>query len=144
MVFSSPNSQQESEKETGKQKNWLQHAPLIVGTVALTVVGMIASLQVMAMLTPEAQKTINELYDLKKENGVELRELNTKKMQQELDLAESKRKIAEIEEMNARADVCIDKLQDGSDETCDPETLKTSESSGTGASVSSAQSSGGF
>jgi hypothetical protein len=145
MVSTSPIGEQ-SEKTPPNDKKWHTHVPLIAGTVVLTVVAMLASLQVKAMLTPEAQKTMEELYDVKKANSVALRDLNAKKAHQELILSQTKTEIAKVEEMNARVDVCITKLQSGeehADDKCDPETFTTSTSpkTETGAALPSASTS---
>ncbi len=131
--------------ERSSSRKWLQRLPIIVGTVVVTVVGMIVSLQVKAMFTPEVQKTMEQLYDLKKVNGVSLRDLNTTRAQQELALSQTKSAIADTEQQNARIDVCINSLQSGgeaNDGTCDPATLKVSlTSSGSSAAKSSSSSS---
>lgn len=146
MVFNSPIGERLVKAKAFIQERGKQ-LPVIVGTVFATVLLMLGGLHVRAMMTPEAQKTMEELYDIKKDNGVELRELNTTKAQQELALSQTKTEIAKVEEMNARIEVCITKLQDGdehNDETCDPETFTLSEKTSSGSSVSSAASSQGF
>lgn len=109
-----------------KFRKWFGRITLITGSVAATVGCMVLALQVQAMLTPQAEKTILELYDVKKANGVTLRSLNTQKMKKELELAKIDSQIAEVREQNARADICIDRLQRGGDETCDLDSMETS------------------
>lgn len=145
MVSTSPIGEQPEKQMPPSTNKWYERAPLIAGTVALTVVCMLAGLQAKAMLTPEAQKTMEELYDIKKDNGVALRNLNTTKVQQELALSQTKTEIAKVEELNARVEVCITKLQDGdenNDAKCDPETFTTSVSETSTGSVESSSSLG--
>jgi len=111
-----------------KFKKWSGRIALIATSVGMTISVMLLALQVQAMFTPEAQKTMDELYDLKKANSVTLRSLNTVKMRKELELAKIDSQLALIREINLRADICIDKLQQGSEETCDIEKLEANNS----------------
>lgn len=126
-------------------RKWAGRISLILGTATFMIGGMFIALQVKAMITPEAQKTIEELYDLKKANGVTLRSLNTVKMKKELELATINRQIADVQEENARADICIDQLQSGKDERCDVDTMTTSgEASSSSSSSTSSEEDLGF
>lgn len=125
-------------------KKWAKRIGSTLAIALGTVGCMLLVVNVQAMFTPEAEKNIEELYDVKKANGVTLRSLNTVKMQQELDLARTNRQLAEVTEQNARVDVCIDKLQKGEDTKCNTETLKVSDSTSSGSVTSSSAPSQGF